>query len=803
MGKKQILVVEDEGIIALDLQNHLIRLGYAVPDIAYTGEQAIRRAKELHPDLVLMDIRLEGEMDGIEAAEQIRARFGIPVIYVTAYADEATLERAKITGPFGYILKPFGERELSSTIETALYRHELEQRLRESEKWFSATLKSIGDAVIATEDEGHIRFINPVAEALTGWKQEDALGQDITQVFHLIDGETRTAIENPAVDALREGAAVDLGKHIILIDREGKETPIDKNVAPIKDEKGSITGVVLVFRDISRHKLAQEALKESEKRYRQLVEHAPAGIYEIDLLNGKFISVNDVMCEYTGYTKEEFLALNPLEILTGESQERFFKRQAKILAQEPVPETVEYKIKGKNGREFWVILNSRLEYEKGIPKATAVVHDITERKQAEEQVLRLQNLLQNITDSMPSALVTLDPTGRVLTWNPAAQALTGRATAQVQGQSLWQACPELAHYRDPVEQALREGQVTHRPREQLVLETGSIYCDVSVFPLADNGVTGVVLRIDDVTRRVQLEEMMLQSAKLASVGRLAAGVAHEINNPLGGMMQSAQLIQMALDTQRPHTRERLQAGGLDPEALERYLQTHNLPAYLEGIRSAGGRAAKIIEDLLSFSRKPSPVVTPHDLNRLIEQTLDLAATDYDLKRHYDFRDTEIVRELAPDLPKVACDGQQIQQVVLNLVRNAAQAMAEEIEGGDRERENRPRLTLRTSLVPGPSSLAPSYVRLEVEDNGPGIPEAIRTRLFEPFFTTKEVGSGTGLGLWVCWSIVVERHKGRIWVEPVSPVPSTGEGDAIETPTGGSGSRFVVELPTRIDWRDTD
>jgi PAS domain S-box-containing protein len=801
MEKKQILVVEDEGIIALDLQNHLTRLGYAVPDIAYTGEQAIRRAKEIHPDLVLMDIRLEGEMDGIEAAEQIRARFGIPVIYMTAYADAATLKRAKITGPFGYILKPFGERELSSTIEMALYRHEMEQRLRESEQWFSATLKSIGDAVIATDNEGLIRFINPVAEALTGWKQEDALGQDIAQVFHLIDGETRAVIENPDADVLQEGTAVDHGKHITLINRDGKETPIDNNIAPIKDEKGNITGVVLVFRDISRHKLAQEALKENEKRYRQLVEHAPAGIYEVDLVNGKFISVNDVMCEYTGYTKEEFLALNPLEILTEESKEQFFARQAKTLAQEPIPETVEYKIKGKNEREFWVILNSRLEYEAEVPKATVIVHNITERKQAEEQVLRLQNLLQNITDSMPSALVTLDRTGRVLTWNPAAQALTGRAAVQVQGQSLWQACPELARYRDLVEQALREGQVTHHPKEQLVLETGAVYCDVSVFPLADDGITGVVLRIDDVTQRVQLEEMMLQSAKLASVGKLAAGVAHEINNPLGGMMQSAQLLHMAFDTQRPRTRERLQASGLDPEALEHYLQTHNLPAYLEGIRSAGGRAAKIIEDLLSFSRKPSPVVTPHDLNKLIEQTLDLAAADYDLKRRYDFRDIKIMRELTPDLPKVACDGQQIQQVVLNLVRNAAQAMAGELGRG--ARAHQPRLTLRTSLVPGPSSLAPSCVRLEVEDNGPGIPEAIRARLFEPFFTTKEVGSGTGLGLWVCWSIVVERHKGRIWVEPIPPALGTGEGDAIEAPAGESGSRFVVELPTRIDWQDTD
>ena len=144
------------------------------------------------------------------------------------------------------------------------------------------------------------------------------------------------------------------------------------------------------------------------------------------------------------------------------------------MAGEQVPETVEFKIRGKNDREFWVLLNSRFTHEEGISKATVVVHDISERKRAEEEVTRLQHLLQNITDSMPSALITLDPDGRILTWNPAAEALTGQTATQIQGQSLWQVCPELLRYRDLFERVLRRGQVAHRHKEKLTSETETI-----------------------------------------------------------------------------------------------------------------------------------------------------------------------------------------------------------------------------------------------------------------------------------------------------------------------------------------
>jgi len=254
------------------------------------------------------------------------------------------------------------------------------------------------------------------------------------------------------------------------------------------------------------------------------------------------------------------------------------------------------------------------------------------------------------------------------------------------------------------------------------------------------------------------------------VGGLAAGIAHEINNPLSAMLQGAQVLQNSLDTQRPRTRERLQAGNVNPDDLEKYLNKFNLPEYLSGIRTAGERAAKIVSDMLSFARKSSSQALPNDLNELVKQALALASTDYDIKKGFDFKDLQIVTEFASDLPEVLCDKQQIEQVVFNLIRNATYALA-------LEKQNNPdkegRIILRTLR------LSSSSVRLEIEDNGPGVPEEEYSQLFEPFFTTKHPGEGTGLGLWLSWSIIVERHKGKIWVESGS---------------NGEGTRFVVELP---------
>lgn len=262
MSKIKILIVEDESIVAMDIKHRAEGLGYQVIGVTPSGEEALEMVREHSPDLILMDIVLKGDIDGIEAAQRIHDDYDIPVLYLTAYSDEETLKRAKITEPFGYIIKPFEDRELHSSVEIAIYKHEMDRKLKESEKWLSTTLESIGDAVIATDKEGVIIFMNPVARKVTGWNQEEAIGQNLKEVFKLVNENTGIPLEDPVAKVLRNHAVIETSNPSLLITKNGIRLPIDDSSAPIRDENGSVIGVALVFRDITERKKAEKEKEE-------------------------------------------------------------------------------------------------------------------------------------------------------------------------------------------------------------------------------------------------------------------------------------------------------------------------------------------------------------------------------------------------------------------------------------------------------------------------------------------------------------------------------------------------------------
>ena len=276
MQSARILIVEDEQIVAADLERTLRRLGYQVVGLAASGQSAVEHAQQTQPDLVLMDIKLRGALDGVAAAAQIQATAQVPIIYLTAYADETTLQRAKITEPFGYILKPFEERQLHSSIEMALYKARMERQLRTQEHWLATTLQSISDGVIATDTHGYVTLMNPQSEALTGWRQHQAAGKTFEEIFRTVPQRTQTQMRPLTERVLEKKRRVALSPDSVLITRDGREVPIEGQASPMQDEQGEqgeqeghrgqgqqdvCLGMVCVFRDISERKQAEETLQ--------------------------------------------------------------------------------------------------------------------------------------------------------------------------------------------------------------------------------------------------------------------------------------------------------------------------------------------------------------------------------------------------------------------------------------------------------------------------------------------------------------------------------------------------------------
>lgn len=235
-------------------------LGHQVVAIATSARQAIQIAATQRPDLVLMDICLQGKTDGVSAAEYLYLHLNLPVVYLTAHADESTLRRATETSPFGYVVKPFQDSVLQSTIQVALRRHQMEVAIKAAQQWYATTLVSIGDATIATDVDGFITFMNPAAEFFTGWTQEQALGEFAGRVLDLIDEETGAAIDNPILAALCRGDTITLPDRAVLRSRDGTERPVGDSASPIRNRDGEIIGGVMVFQDMSDRRQRESSL---------------------------------------------------------------------------------------------------------------------------------------------------------------------------------------------------------------------------------------------------------------------------------------------------------------------------------------------------------------------------------------------------------------------------------------------------------------------------------------------------------------------------------------------------------------
>ncbi|BBO82931.1 hypothetical protein DSCO28_34970 [Desulfosarcina ovata subsp. sediminis] len=535
------------------------------------------------------------------------------------------------------------------------------------------------------------------------------------------------------------------------------------------DDEGNPARFIGTNADITGRKQAEENLRKSEQLLTNILESMNEGIVVLDK-DFKYTIFNRSLAKMTHMPKAEAIGRVSWDVfpfLKGTPVEKNMKRTMAGKSTRNLEVRLQFPSRGTVW--FRDSFSPLRDADGGIVGIVGVVTDITRQKQDEEELSRLQNYLSNIIDSMPSILVAVDRDGKVTQWNYQTEKTTGLTFEQARCQPLAKVLPRLSGEMARVSASIRGRRVISSSKVSRKVGNEIRFEDITIFPLIADGVEGAVIRVDDVTQQVRMEEMMIQSEKMLSVGGLAAGMAHEINNPLAGILQNASVLENRLLGDLPANHRAAEAAGTSLAVIRHYLALRKLPDMIENIRTSGSLAAAIVRNMLSFARKSEKTAALHDLGTLLDQSIDLLKTDYDMKKHYDFKRVEIVRLYDEAVGPVLCEASKIQQVFMNILKNGAEAMAEMVD------------------TPAPPTFVlrlrhdGAWVRVEIEDNGPGMDEKTRRRIFEPFFTTKPVGKGTGLGLSVSYFIITEDHGGEMGVFAAD----------------GGGTCFVIRLPKGV------
>ena len=376
-----LLVVEDESLVAMDLDGQLHDLGYRVCGCVDNGRDAIARARAERPDLILMDIVLKGDMDGIAAASIIGPELHIPVLFLTAYSDDQTVERAAGTWPYGYLTKPFQNRELRAGIEVALRKAAAERTLRNSERWLASVLRGVGDAVIATDVGGMVGLANPAAEALLG--AGELPGRRAAEVVRLEDPASGAPLPlSPDGARPRTGTAM-------LVAGDGKRIPVDYSAGSICDENEHLAGTAIVLHDIRERVAAELRLAQSEQRFRGAFDNAPLGLALVDRGN-RFVRVNRALCRLLGAEQAELVGAD--QAAFGEDGDNAIEREYRQDLLNGRSEAVQYerRYRTHDGRVLWALVSATLMPANHEPQHFLIqINDLTQRKRAEEELAHL------------------------------------------------------------------------------------------------------------------------------------------------------------------------------------------------------------------------------------------------------------------------------------------------------------------------------------------------------------------------------------------------------------------------------
>jgi PAS domain S-box-containing protein len=628
--------------------------------------------------------------------------------------------------------------------------------------------------------KGKLLIANRKSLDWAGTTTPEVLGKYFWECPWWPDRDASKAFMAHVIEQVRAGRTV--RREIAQIGQARKETIFDFTASPFHDENGQIRYIIVEGRDISDLKNKQKAIVESEMRFRTIFENAPYSISINRLSDGRYMDANTAFLERMNVRREDLLTLTPTDVgaFPQEHSEEIFRN----LRRNQNVYNLETRVHRSDGTFTHLLYSGGLISLDGEPCILSMTVDITELKAAQEALRRSEEMFSRLFHLSPDiiTLARLDG-GTLLEVNEAFVRTTGFSREEALGRSTI----DLGIFADPsrreafVGTLLRDGQIENFEFE-LRHRGGAILNASTSARLMDVGDTPCILAITrDITHLRAMQETMVQSEKMLSLGGIAAGIAHEINNPLGIVLQAVQTITLRTKPDFPKNLEVAQKIGVDLEQVDRYLRERKVDVFIRDIQGAAVRAADIIRHMLDFSRRSESRRSACDLRDIVERALLLASSDFDLKRNYDFKTIRIVRDFPDQIQPCLCTETEIEQVLLNLLRNAAQAMAE-------AEPPTPEPCIRIAI-----RAADGFVGIVIADNGPGVPPEHQSRIFEPFFTTKPSGSGTGLGLSVSYFIITKGHGGRM---RMTCPPEGGTVFTIELPAAQEGG----EGPTH-SWTD--
>jgi len=605
-------------------------------------------------------------------------------------------------------------------------RTEMRTRVEAEREWVSQIFDSIPDEIVVVDKDMVVQDVNASFLLNNHLNISEVQGRHCYELEQRVRGECQVAMEDcPYFEVVNTRASSSIvRKHF---DKEGQARYAAIVAAPLFNRQGDVIGIIECTRDITPRIRAEEDLKLTEVQLQHFMESAPIATY-VKNTQGQYIEANPALCRLFGKSKSEILGKTDLEILPRETAEVF--RTSDKLVRKTKKQISSDGNATLNGMNVFLttIKYPVLDSDGNVTAVCGITRETTALREAELALTRTKDYLQNVLNNSPMIVITTDMDGHIVSFNPRAEESLGYSAEEAIGRHA------ASFYKDPSERAglmsLLEKHGVVRDYETTLLnkqgEPVPVAVTLSLLKDSEGKMIGTIGVSRDISHRKALMNQVFQSERLAAVGRLAAGVAHEINNPLAIIGEISGFLKELIEG--------------DPRCAELDTQ-QELQQGIPKIENQVKRCRSITHRLLSFARKSEAKVEEADVGRALMEILPF------MEKEAQLANIQLHRQRAKNLPKVRIEEMQLQEIFINLLNNAIQAIGHRGHGNiwiDASREG-------------------NKVIVSIRDDGPGIPEEIKDRLFDPFITTKAPGHGTGLGLSICYGII-KRYDGAITVE---------------------------------------